>query len=544
MLSRQISKIAPVLVVIAVAGVVTHAARSPLDHQRRAEIPVDLADLRPVVAAVDASFQARWKADGIKPAPAAPDLQVLRRLSLALHGSTPSLEEIREFESDQEPGRLERWTAHLLRDQRFAFYFAERLARGFVGTEGGQFLVFRRDRFVEWISGQLQQDVPYDAMVRSLISSQGLWTGEPATNFITAAVNEQEVDENKLAGKTVRAFLGQRIDCAQCHDHPFDHWKQGQFEGLAAFYGQVRQSIVGIEDKTSEKGTPVEYSVQDRKTLEQRVVDVSVPFHPEWLPESGTRRERLAAWVTHPENRQFERAIVNRVWALMFGRAFHEPVDDLPAAPEGREDLLDLLGRDFRAHHCDVKRLVEVIAASAPFRLDSQASEPDVKTGDLDRAEAEWALFPLIRLRPEQVIGSVLQSGTLQTADQNSHILFRMIRLLQGTQFVKEYGDLGERELEDRGGTIPQRLLLMNGNLASEAFKSGPVTAAGRISGMASTPEACVDAAYLVCLSRRPSPEEQAHFVAQLNDSSLQQQDVVEDLFWSLFNSTEFSWNH
>src|SRR5262249_57141643 len=115
----------------------------------------------------------------------------------------------------------------------------------------------------------------------------------PAVNFVTAAINEGDVDENKLAGKTVRAFLGQRIDCAQCHDHPFAHWKQHEFEELAAFYGQVQQSIVGIEDKTSKDGKPVEYEVEDRKTLEKHVVPVAVPIHSEWLPAEGSRPDRL-----------------------------------------------------------------------------------------------------------------------------------------------------------------------------------------------------------------------------------------------------------
>src|SRR5206468_647390 len=114
--------------------------------------------------------------------------------------------------------------ARMLDDQRFAYYFAERLARSYVGTEAGQFLIFRRDRFVEWLSDELRKNTPYDDVVRSMISAQGLWTGEPATNFVTAGINEGNIDENKLAGKTVRAFLGQRIDCAQCHDHPFDNW--------------------------------------------------------------------------------------------------------------------------------------------------------------------------------------------------------------------------------------------------------------------------------------------------------------------------------
>ena len=479
-------------------------------------------------------------------------MQVLRRLSLALQGTVPSLQEVRQFEADERSDRLEHWTRRMLADKRFADYFAERLARSLVGTENGQFVVFRRGRFVDWLSEQLQMNTPFDEMVRTIIAQTGLWTGTPAVNFITAAINEADVDENKLAGKTVRAFLGQRIDCAQCHDHPFDHWKQNEFESLAAFYGQVQQSIVGIEDKATRDGKPVEYEVEDRKTLARRTIPVSVPFHPEWLPESGSRRERLAARITHPDNRRFERAIANRVWGLLFGRAYDEPVDDLADPEDGKRDILDVLGEDFREHNCDLRRLVQVVAASEPFRRASEFDIPDdpqrtlgEDLGALQAAERTWAVFPLIRLRPEQVIGSIFQSSMIQTADQNSHLLLRTLRLIQGGQFVSQYGDLGENELNDRGGTIPQRLLMMNGELAAGPTKSNPVNAVARIAAFASTDEKCVETAYLVCLTRRPTPEELAYFVAQLKDKTFdERREVVEDLVWTLFNSTEFSWNH
>src|SRR5205085_7503619 len=123
-----------------------------------------------------------------------------------------------------------------------------------------------------------------------------------------------------------------------------------------------------------------------------------------------------------------------------------------------------------------------------PFHLASEFELPpdsqrtsEAELAALKTAEQAWAVFPLIRLRPEQVIGSILQSSSIQTADQNSHLLFRFIRLVQGSQFVNEYGDLGENELLDRGGTIPQRLIMMNGELAAGPTQSNPVNAVGRI---------------------------------------------------------------
>jgi hypothetical protein len=550
---RHLTKLLPVAVVLAVATIVALAARSPLPPaEKLREVGVEISDLRPAVERVNAEFARRWKEAGVAPARQASDLQVLRRLSLALQGTVPSLQEVRQFEADERPDRLEHWTRRMLADVRFADYFAERLARGLVGNDNGQFVIYRRGRFVDWLSEQFQKNTPYDVMVRTMISQTGLWTGNPAVNFVTAAINEGDVDENKLAGKTVRAFLGQRIDCAQCHDHPFAHWKQHEFEELAAFYGQVQQSIVGIEDKTARDGKPVEYEVEDRKTLETRVVPVAVPFHPEWLPAEGSRRDRLAQWITHPDNRRFERAIANRVWALLFGRAYDEPVDDLADPSDEQRDLLDLLGQDFREHNCDLRRLIQVVAASQPFRVASEFELPaDAlrSTGEelkaLGDAEGTWAVFPLIRLRPEQVIGSLFQSSSIQTADQNSHLLFRTLRFIQGGQFVKEYGDLGENELLDRGGTIPQRLLMMNGELAAGPTNSNPINAVGRIATFAATDEKCVETAYLTCLTRRPTPDELAHFVDQLQGKKGdERRHIVEDLVWTLFNSTEFSWNH
>lgn len=553
-IKRYLTKALPLVVVLAVATIVAMAARSPLPPASRLrEVGVEIDDLKPAVARLNAEFSARWAGAGIKPAEKADELQVLRRLSLALQGTIPSLQEVRQFTDDTRTDRLEHWTRRMLADKRFADYFAERLARGMVGKEGGQFVVFRRDRFVDWLSEQLQKNTPYDELVRKVISETGLWTGNPATNFVTAAVNEGDVDENKLAGKTVRIFMGQRIDCAQCHDHPFEHWKQSEFEGLAAFYGQVRPSgLVGIEDVEQKDGNPIEYEVDDRKTSEKRVVPISVPFHPECVPESGSRRARLAAWVTHPSNRRFERAIANRVWGLLFGRAYSEPVDDLPDPSNETRDLLDLLGEDFRQHHCDLRRLIQMVAASDPFRLSSEYElprDPDRTPAQelavINAAQSAWAVFPLIRLRPEQVIGSLYQSSSLQTVDQNSHLFFRTLRLIQGGQFVNEYGDLGENELLDRGGTIPQRLLMMNGELASGPTTSNPINSVGRIALFASTDEKRVETAYLCCLSRLPSADERAYFVAELRDKGGdERRHAVEDLIWTLYNTTEFSWNH
>lgn len=530
------------LLPIAVAlGVLLLAIGATRTAPRQGQTPPkleEISDFDATISAVDKHIEQKWARQKIQPAARASDLQILRRLSLALLGTIPSLEELRQFEADSQPQKLERWTQRMLHDSRFGYYFAERLTRSFVGTEDGQFIVFRRDRFRNWLRENLDAGTPYDQLVREMIADKGLWTSVPSTNFISAAVANDAIDRNKLAGRTVRAFLGQRIDCAQCHDHPSDHWKQADFEGLAAYYGQVERSLVGMQDFKE-----LDFKVLNRKTNVEETVQPSVPFHPEWAPQSGTRREQLAAWVTHPDNRRFERATANRIWGLMFGKAYIDPVDGLSDPPEGKTDLLDVLGADFRKHNYDLKRLIQIIAASKAYRLES--IHPSQDESEVNELKEQWAVFPLIRLRPEQVIGSILQASSLGTIDQNGHLLFRAIRFFRENDFVKEYGDLGENELNEQAGTIPQALLRMNSDMIRELTRTTGVNAPGKIVSMAPTDELCVETAFLVALTRKPSAEEQEYFLAQFRSCPKGERNLImEDLFWSLCNSPEFSWNH
>ena len=529
----------PFAVALSVVLLVIGATRTSPRQSNKPPVMVEVPSLTETAARVDNFFEAAWARQQVLPADRAPDLQIYRRLSLALLGTIPSLEELRQFEADQQPQRLERWTQRMLNDSRFGYYFAERLARSLVGTDNGEVLVFRRDRFKEWLRENLTRRAPYDQMVRHMIADTGLWTGVPATNFISSAFANDDVDENKLAGRSVRAFLGQRIDCAQCHDHPFDHWKQSDFQGLAAYFGQVNKTpLGGIQDFST-----VDYKVENRKTRVEEIIPPSVPFHPEWVSKTGSRREQLAAWITHPENRRFERATANRIWGLMFGKGYLDPVDGLPDPPEGQIDLLDILGADFRKHNYDLRRMIQVIAASKPYRLDS--IHPIEDENRVEELKSQWAVFPLIRLRPEQVIGSILQASSLGTIDQNSHLLFRTIRFFRETDFVKEYGDLGENELTEQPGTIPQALLRMNSQLIRDLTEANAVNSPGRIAGMSPDTATCIETAYLVALTRRPTAPEIEHFMKQLESASKNQRpQVVEDMFWSLCNSLEFSWNH
>ncbi|WP_165250435.1 DUF1549 domain-containing protein [Paludisphaera soli] len=508
----------------------------------RSASPVRTAPETPVAARpgvvdrVDEAFREGWRERGIEPAPTASELAVLRRLTLALTGTVPSLEEIRRFEADAPGRRLEVRLEELLRDRRAADYLAERFARAFVGVEDGPFIVFRRRRFVTWLSDALMENRPYSAIVRDLIAERGIWTDRPAVNFVSVTRDEmtERPDPERLAARVSRAFLGARIDCAQCHDHPFQPWKQEDFRGLAAFFGGIRSNLRGVSDAEDS------YRPLDRKTKEPLTIAAAVPSNPELLPAEGDPRDRLASWVVDPKNPYFARAAVNRTWAILVGRPLVDPIDDIPAAAEV-PPALDLLAADFVEHGYDLRRLIRAIVATEVYRLDSvdipeEAAAPEDET---------WAAFPMTRLRPEQVAGALAQSSSLTTMGPNSPWFARAIAYAEGNDFVRRYGDAGEDEFAPRGGTIPQRLLLMNGELVEKRTKPEMWNASKRIAGLAPTDEKAVELTYLAVLTRRPTPEEAAHFAPRLAGTTGDaRSELIADLFWTLLNSAEFSWNH
>jgi hypothetical protein len=564
---RAIVVIFALCVAFLVLKVVEVAGR--IDH--RPALPIAVApdqELGPAVERLNAEFRKQWDAEGVHPAAFADDLTVLRRLSLALFGTVPSLEDIRRFEADEQPNRIDRWVVDMLKDSRYSDYFAERLARSLVGVEGGPFIIFRRDRMTAWLADQLQKDASWSEMTKELIAAEGLWTDSPAANFITIARQDDEtINVNKLAGRSVRTFLGQRIDCAQCHDHPFDQqWKQHHFEGFAAFFCQAGVTFGGVTDsQLDDKKQKVVYKVVDpgNDEAEARIVPEAVPFNSEWLPSEGGLRHRLAEWITHQENRRYERAIANRVWGFMFGKPLHDPVDDLPHPVDGEQDALDILGQEFRARGDRLSALIRMIALSDAFRLSSESSASD--ESEYQAQVDSWSTFPLVRLRPEQVIGSLFQAAHIRTIDQNSNLIARAQKFGNENDFLNEYGDMGDDELLQQVGTIPQALLRMNGRFSSELSKAELLTAARQILDFSPNDEAVVENSYLTCLARRPSDEEKEYFVAMLNKTyeaaakkreaapgkpetdpkpDRSRAEVVQDIFWTLFNSPEFSWNH
>jgi len=502
-----------------------------------------------VVESIDAALEEQWSDAGVDIAPEADNLLVARRLSLGLTGTIPSVKELKTFEAQPADQRISWWVSRLLEDTRTHDYLAERLARAWVGVEGGPFLLFRRRRFVAWLSDQISENRRYDFLVKQLLTDEGIWTDSPAVNFYTRNIipdsgMEDKPDPILLAGRTSRAFVGMRIDCLQCHDDFLDNiyvgdpdgprnGEQTDFHQLAAFFGGTRASFFGIKDIANDEASWKYQLLHDDEDTE---IEPEVPWSPELMPEGVSLRRQLAGWVTHPDNRPFSRAIVNRMWAIMSGRPMVEPVDNIPL--DGPfPPAMEVLVRDFIDHEFDLQRLIRLIANSKAFRLESVA-EHEITSEHV----STLAAFPMTRLRPDQMAGAISQSTNLRPIDGTAHIFRQLRKFGEVTGFVDRYGDPGENEFDQSGETVTQKLLMFNGEMVNTHITEGMFSSA-HIAGLSPDTETAIETVYLATLSRRPMTEEVDYFLQRFKENEDQNHNVSQ-LYWSLINSLEFGWNH
>lgn len=492
---------------------------------------------------IDATLDAAWAREDVKPTSPATDLELLRRMTLDLLGTVPSLEELRAFEAEPETGRQERLVARLMADPRFQSAFAERLARITVGPGKKQDdLFYRRRRYTEWLRDQIARHRPWDEVVREIVASEGVTVDGPS-NFIAAA----DGDPAKLASRTSRAFFGIRLDCAQCHDHPFTDWKQKDFEGIAAFYARVERKGPLVFEKAQG-----DYELEDRKSGKPRIVEPAVPFAPEALEKIGSgaqsqaqanapgyrapaeakRREALGRWITDPRNPFFARSIANRLWAWLMGHGLIEPVDTIDESKPRFPEVLALLEEELRADRFDLEALVRAIVSTRAYALSSRGAPA---------LQDAFAVYPLKPLHADQLANAIWQATSFETEDDRRALVMRLARADQTAKFIARHGADPDAEIpEDE--TLLQRLLLVNGEVVKGRIKhDAPTSATKRLLVLAPSDEKLVEVAFLMVLARRPDDAERAHFTGRLHGN---RNLAAEDIFWALLNSSEFAWNH
>lgn len=503
----------------------------------------DLGALEPaqqaMVQRIDALLQRAWDEAGIAPAPPATDAEFLRRASLDLTGVIPAVNEVRAFVNSQSPDKHDRLIDDLLRKPTHAAHFAT-IWRNIMLPADANVQQFG-PAFESWLRQQFTVDpvtgrsTPYDRLVEQLLLARGNVGQVGPALFYTAL----RLQPDELAASTSRIFLGVQIQCAQCHDHPFDHWKQRDFWGYAAFFARLRRNA----------NQPVQFQVEDSDTGEVTLPDSSQPVPPRFLggadspdDEALSRRARLAAWMTARENPFFARAAVNRLWSILFGRGLVEPVDDLgDHNPPSQPQLLDELAAYFVDTGYDLHGMLRVLAATRAYRLSSRGSPETAARPEL------FAAMAVKTLSAEQLYDCLQEAmRRRETAAVGGAASFGG-GLDQGRQaFVDRFRAPTQKATEFQAG-IPQALTLMNGRLIADATDLQQSDLLRALDAPFFSDGDCIEVLFLSTVSRQPTPEELATctaYVQQQREAGADRKQPLGDILWALLNSAEFLLNH
>ena len=522
----------PLAIGALVAACASHpppAARTPVPSRAVPPPPPSPKLMGPGDA--DAILENEWKKSSVTPAGVADDATFIRRASLDLVGVIPTSQEVQTFLADKSPDKRQKLVDSLLASPAYADHMTNVWDRILLGREVKPGIV---DRFAfrAWLHEQFEKNVPYDKMVRALITATGQNSlgGKPFdktdaerdTNDakINGAVNWFLHFDNvpDIAGTTSRVFLGVQIQCAQCHDHKSEKWKQTDFRSFASFFTRTRPQPV---DKTKGMGTrkfdlvDVDRPVRGGKNAPADLAQINQApaktLDGTDLSNAPNRRVALADWMTSPKNPWFAKEIVNRTWSQLVGRGFFEPADDFRESnPPVASELLDKFAADFVASGYDLKHLMRVMAMTEAYQRADAISQP----GDMD--EKLWGHFQLQRLGPDELLDSIARATNLdnvleKAAGENiDKLRFAMRRQFS---FVFDVDEMSDHH-DEFDGTISQALLLMNGNLINRGASALPTLAIADILKLPGGDPAHVREMTLRTLSREPTDDELKKWVA------------------------------
>jgi hypothetical protein len=501
-------------------------------------------DARNLTATIDRLIAARWAAARAEPAPQADDATFLRRVYLDLAGRVPSVAEARAFLQDQRPDKRSRLVETLLAGNAYANHFTN-LWRAWMLPEADATLQFgvQKPVFELWLRKQFVENRGYDHIVRELLTTPigdgqrgfdpyGPQNGPSPVSFYYA----KEIKPESLGASTARLFLGVKLECAQCHDHPFAKWTRQQFWEYAAFFGGFDvESRMGFIQSVREIKDRRELAISGGgKVVQAAFLDGT---EPQWKYDLGSR-EALAEWMTSPKNPWFAKAAVNRLWAYFFGTGLVEPVDDLrDDNPPSHPELLNELARQFAAHKFDFKFLIRAITASRAYQLSSTSGHANQEDPRL------FARMALRGLTPEQLFDSLATATGFREKRRNRNFFFLDNSLR--AEFLKQFANTDKRT--EFQTSILQSLLLMNGKVTEEvtSLKRSATLAAVADSPFLGTEEK-VEALFLAALARPPRSDERVRFGHYVHSGGPRgdARAALGDVFWVLLNSPEFLLNH
>ena len=465
------------------------------------------------------------------------DQVFIRRAFLDIAGVLPSREECDRFIADADPQKREKLVDELLGRKEFiemwVMKFSELLK---VRSDGNVRMSYKATLlYFNWLNEKFSKNVPMNEIVRDLLSASGGTFNQPATNYY-----QVEQDTLKIAENTAQVFMGMRMQCAQCHNHPFDRWTMDDYYSFAAFFSQIGRK--GAEDPGeriifNSAGGEVAHPVGGRtmapKFLGADSADVA----------GKDRRKVLAEWLASPKNPYFARNLVNIVWAHFLGRGIIEPVDDVRISnPPANPELLDELAKRFTEYNYDFKKLVADICKSRTYQLSSQPNE----TNKLDTKN--YTRAGIRRIRAEVLLDTISQVTETKNKFQGLPLGARAVQIADGnvnTYFLTTFG----RAKRDTvcscevimEPNLSQALHLLLGETVNSRIAQGGVVA--RMLKEGRTPEQITEELYIRCFSRKPTSAETAELAKQIAPEQ-NKQEALENLFWALLNAKEFVFNH
>jgi hypothetical protein len=483
-----------------------------------------------VAGLIDRHIQSRLTSEGLRPAELADDSAFLRRVYLDLHGVVPTREQAQRFLTDARADKREILIDDLLASPRYGEYLAD-VWQGYLISPLADDGQARADQLRQWLARRFNT-TSWDRITWELLTAAGKMEDNSAVTYLIEGRLPRSVPD--LTDLTSRFFMGVRLSCAQCHDHPFVGWKQEDFWGMAAFFAQIQTP--GRAKQVYQKGVVDDPRLTLSGLRDAGTIDGFMPKAPMFLggraapAGDGTSRAALAKWMTLPDNPYFARAMVNRTWWRLFGRGIVQPVDDMhegnrPSHPE----LLDLLARRFAESGFDLKYLTRAIVLSRAYQRTSRPG---------DSGEKQAALFGRMSVKVlsagqlydslETIFGPPARTAGVDVRPQGAR-----------TEFTQYFGETGDPDPTSYRRGIPHLLRQMN----SVQFAGRNLDAlVGRLAQAGRTPEDVASDLFLTILSRRPTADEEARFQMYLKSVG-SAKDACRELGWALMMTSEFALN-
>ena len=500
---------------------------------------------------IDESVFNKLRRLAINPSTVCDDTTFVRRAHLDLVGMLPPADEARQFIADDRPDKRELLIDDLLQRPEFADFWAVKWA-DLLRAEEKTLDQKGVENYYAWIRASIAGGKPMDEFVRELIAARGSTYSHPAANYYRSMR-----DPLMRAESTGQLFLGIRLQCARCHNHPFDRWTQDDYYGWANLFARVDYKV--LENNRTDRNDGHEFDgeqivyIKSRGEVEHPLTGKPQP--PQFLADGDAaidpgedRLRQLADWLTRADNERFTQTMVNRIWNELMGRGIVDPIDDFRATnPPSHPELLEWLARDFVEHGFDLRHTIRTIMRSKTYQLSAEPNETNAED------ERNFSRAYVRRLSAEQILDSV--SGVLDLPIEYSGypagmragelpgvqaMRFRRRQTAPGDEFLRLFGkpprlETCECERSDES-TLNQTFELVSGPFINDLLtRSG-----GRLDRLAETsPEGAVEELYWTALSRTPTTEELSRAVEYLR-SSEDRRRTAEDLAWAVLNSKEF----